>query len=145
MNKGEIYSSSLILIEGDKKMKYFTIEINGEEIHLRLRSNDIIELEKKANKSIIEVMKDVSQTNIVNMLTYMRRFEIPNYSIKDANDLYDKFVDNDYSMNDIVFKVIYETLVVSGVMTKQELERLKEIVGLQEKKTKTAIEELSQK
>ena len=41
-------------------MKYFTIEINGEEIHLRLRSNDIIELEKKANKSIIEVMKDVS-------------------------------------------------------------------------------------
>ena len=145
MNKGEIYSSSLILIEGDKKMKYFTIEINGEEIHLRLRSNDIIELEKKANKSIIEVMKDVSQTNIVNMLTYMRRFEIPNYSTKDANDLYDKFVDNDYSMNDIVFKVIYETLVVSGVMTKQELERLKEIVGLQEKKTKTAIEELSQK
>ena len=126
-------------------MKYFTIEINGEEIHLRLRSNDIIELEKKANKSIIEVMKEVSQTNIVNMLTYMRRFEIPNYSTKDANDLYDKFVDNDYSMNDIVFKVIYETLVVSGVMTKQELERLKEIVGLQEKKTKTAIEELSQK
>lgn len=126
-------------------MKSYEVELNGETIKLRLRSVDICELEEKNKKSIIDLMKDVSQTTIIMFLMYMRRFEIPNYSKKEASELYDKFIDNDYTMQDVVFKVIYEGLVVSGVMTKQELERLKEIVGLQEKKTKTAIEELSQK
>lgn len=126
-------------------MKSYEVELNGETIKLRLRSVDICELEEKNKKSIIDLMKDVSQTTIIMFLMYMRRFEIPNYSKKEASELYDKFIDNDYTMQDVIFNVIYEGLVVSGVMTKQELERLKEIVGLQEKKTKTAIEELSQK
>lgn len=125
-------------------MKYYEVELNGETIKLRLRSNDIIEIEKKTNKSIIDVMKEISQTNIVNMLMYMRRHEIPNYSQKEASELYDKFIDNDYSMQDVVFKVIYECFVVSGIMTKQELDQLREVVSLQEKKTTDTITELSQ-
>lgn len=125
-------------------MKYYEVELNEETIKLRLRSNDIIEIEKKTNKSIIDVMKEISQTNIVNMLMYMRRHEIPNYSQKEASELYDKFIDNDYSMQDVVFKVIYECFVVSGIMTKQELDQLREVVSLQEKKTTDTITELSQ-
>ena len=87
-------------------------------------------------------MKDVSQTNIIMLLMYMRRFEIPNYSQKEASQLYDKFIDNEYSMQDVVFKVIYEGLVVSGVMTKGELSQLKEMVGIKDKEIKKKIEEL---
>lgn len=123
-------------------MKCYEIELNGEIIKLRLTSELIMEIEKKNNKSIIEIMKDISQTNIVMLLMYMRRFEIPNYSQKEASELYDKFIDNDYSMQDVVFKVVYEGLVVSGVMTKGELSQLKEIVGIKDKEVKKKIEEL---
>lgn len=123
-------------------MKYYEIELNGEIIKLRLTSELIMEIEKKNNKSIIEIMKDISQTNIIMLLMYMRRFEIPNYSQKEASQLYDKFIDNEYSMQDVVFKVIYEGLVVSGVMTKGELSQLKEMVGIKDKEIKKKIEEL---
>lgn len=109
-------------------MKCYEIELNGETIRLRLRSVDICELEKKNNKSIIQLMKEVSQTNIVMFLMYMRRHEFPNYSNKEANELYDKLIDNDYSMQDVLFKVIYETLAISGVITMGELEELQEVV-----------------
>ena len=125
-------------------MKYYEIELNGEPIKLRLTSNAICEIEHKTNKSILDLMKEITQTNIVSFLMYMRRFEIPNYSSKDANDLYDRFIDEGYSMQDIVFKVIYEGLVVSGVMTKEELQQLKEITGIKEKKVKEKIEEITQ-
>lgn len=123
-------------------MKCYEIELNGEIIKLRLTSEAIMEIEKKNNKSILDLMKEVSQTNIVMILMYMRRFEIPNYSQKEASELYDKFIDNDYSMQDVLFKVIYEGLVVSGVMTKGELSQLKEVVGIKDKTLKKKIEEL---
>lgn len=123
-------------------MKCYEIELNGEIIKLRLTSELIMEIEKKNNKSILDIMKDVSQTNIIMLLMYMRRFEIPNFSQKEASQLYDKFIDNEYSMQDVVFKVIYEGLVVSGVMTKGELSQLKEMVGIKDKEIKKKIEEL---
>ena len=123
-------------------MKCYEIELNGENIKLRLTREAIMEIEKKNNNSILEIMKDISQTNIIMLLMYMRRFEIPNYSQKEASQLYDKFIDNEYSMQDVVFKVIYEGLVVSGVMTKGELSQLKEMVGIKDKEIKKKIEEL---
>ena len=123
-------------------MKCYERKLNGENIKLRLASEAIMEIEKKNNESILEIMKDVSQTNIIMLLMYMRRFEIPNYSQKEASQLYDKFIDNEYSMQDVVFKVIYEGLVVSGVMTKGELSQLKEMVGIKDKEIKKKIEEL---
>lgn len=123
-------------------MKYYEIDLNGETIKLRLTSELIMEIEKKNNKSILEIMKDISQTNIIMLLMYMRRFEIPNFSQKEASQLYDKLIDNEYTMQDVVFKVIYEGLVVSGVMTKGELSQLKEMVGIKDKEIKKKIEEL---
>lgn len=126
-------------------MKCFEVELNGETIRLRLTSNNVCEIEKKNNKSIIEIMQDISQTNVVNMLMYMRRFEIPNYSLKEANELYDKFIDNDYSMQDVVFDVVYEALVVSGIMLKKELDHLRKVVGIQEEMTQEKIEDLQKR
>lgn len=125
-------------------MKSYEIELNGETIRLRLRSIDICEMEEKNKKSIIDLMKDVSQNTIIMFLMYMRRFEIPNYSKKDASELYDKFIDNDYTMQDVVFNVIYEGLVASGVMTKGELLNLKKAMGVTQEKIEEKIKEITQ-
>lgn len=126
-------------------MKSYEIELNGETIRLRLRSMDICEIEEKNNnKSIVELIRDVSQKTIIMFLMYMRRFEIPNYSKKDASELYDKFIDNDYSMQDVLFNVIYEGLVVSGVMTKGELENLKTVIGVTQEKLEEKVQKITQ-
>lgn len=126
-------------------MKSYEMELNGETIRLRLRSIDICEIEEKnGNKSIVDIIRDVSQRTVIMFLMYMRRFEIPNYSKKDASELYDKFIDNDYSMQDVLFNVIYEGLVVSGVMTKGELENLKTVIGVTQEKLEKKVQKITQ-
>lgn len=109
-------------------MKYYEFELEGETIKLRLTSNDCIEIEKKTGVKLLDYIQDYSMQTIVTLLMYMRRSSIPNYSIKDASELYDKLIDSeDYgSMEKIIYDVIFEGLVVSGFLKKEDLEAIKE-------------------
>ena len=60
-------------------MKCYEIELNGENIKLRLTSEAIMEIEKKNNKSILEIMKDVSIDNGV------RKIHLTGYSVAQDN------------------------------------------------------------
>lgn len=106
-------------------MKYFEIELNGEVIKLRLTSADSVEIEKKTGKSILDLIDEYSMTTVVMFLKYLRRSEKPNFSDKEAYELYDKFIDNEYTMESILFDVIYEALCVSGFFKKEKLAELK--------------------
>ena len=106
-------------------MKFYEVELNGETIKFRLTSSDAVELEKKAGKSILDLIEDYSMTTIAMFLKYLRRSELPQFSDKDAYELYDKFIDNEYTMEQIVFDVIYEALCVSGFFKKEKLAELK--------------------
>lgn len=106
-------------------MKYFEVELNGEVIKLRLTSSDSTEIEHKTGKSILDLVDDYSVTNIIMFLKYLRRSELPQFSEKDAYTLYDKFVDNGYTMERIMVEVIYEGLCVSGFFEREKLEALK--------------------
>ena len=59
---------------------------------------------------------------------YMRRSSEPNFSMKDAGTLYDKLIDSEDfgSMEAILYDVIFEGLVVSGFIKKEDLEKIKE-------------------
>ena len=116
-------------------MNYFILDLDGEEIKFRLTSGDSVELEKKTGVKLLDIIQDYSITSITTLLRYMRRSSVPNFSDKDAYALYDKLVDNGYTMEDIVFKVIYETAVVSGFLKKEDLE---EIVAIKEEKQATS-------
>ena len=107
-------------------MKYFEVELNGETIKLRLTSSDSVEIEKKTGKSILDLIDEYSMTTVVMFLKYLRRSELPQFSDKDAYELYDKFIDNEYTMEKILFDVIYEALCVSGFFEKEKLAELKE-------------------
>lgn len=109
-------------------MKYFEFELEGETIKLRLTSNDCIEIEKKTGVKLLDYIQDYSMQTIITLLMYMRRSSIPNFSQKDACDLYDKLINSEEygDMKTIIYNVILEGLVVSGFLKKEELELIKE-------------------
>ena len=106
-------------------MKYFEVELNGETIKLRLTSSDSVEIEHKTGKSILDLIDEYTVTTVNMFLKYLRRSELPQFSEKDACALYDKFIDNGYTIEQIIFDVIYEALCVSGFFKKEKLEKLK--------------------
>lgn len=106
-------------------MKFYEVELNGETIKFRLSSADSIEIEKKTGQSILELIDDYSVTNTIMFLKYMRRSELPQFSEKDAYALYDKFIDEGYTLEQIVFDVVYEGLCVSGFFKREKLDELK--------------------
>ena len=106
-------------------MKFYELELEGETLKFRLTSNDCMVIEKFSGKSIIEYVQSMSMTTIVTMLRYLRRSSVENFSEKDAQKLFDKLVDNGYTMSDIVNNIILEGLAVSGFMKKEELTEAK--------------------
>lgn len=131
-------------------MKYYDLELtnyeekdneiveNGKKIYrLRLSSSNAINLEKVCNKSVIDIMSDVSVTNIVRILEYMGKDSEHNFGHKEASSLYDQLIMNGYTMEQIVTDIIYEVMVLAGFLTKEELVEMKE--------TKEAIQESTHK
>lgn len=108
-------------------MKYYEFELNGETIKLRLTSNDCIEIEKKTGVKLIDYIQDYSMQTLVTLLMYMRRSSVPNFSMKDASNLYDQLIDSEDfgSMEAVLYDAIFEGLVVSGFIKKEELEEIK--------------------
>ena len=105
-------------------MRFYELELDGEIIKLRLTTADCKQIQRKTGKSVYDYIQEVSMTNICDLLMYMRRSEKPNFSEKDAEALLDKLIDNDYTLEEIMFKVIYETLTVSGFLKKADLEKI---------------------
>lgn len=108
-------------------MKYYEFELEGETIKLRLTSNDCIEIEKKTGTKLLDYIQDYSIQTLITLLMYMRRSSIANYSMKEASELYDKLIDSEEygNMESILYDVIFEGLVVSGFLKKEELEEIK--------------------
>lgn len=106
-------------------MKYHTIDLNGEEINLRLTSADAVQLEKKTNTKLLDLISDYSMGTICLLLRYFRRGGgVPNFSEQDSYKFYDDLADNDYAIEDIQTKIILPTLQVSGLLTKSDLENI---------------------
>lgn len=133
-------------------MKYFEIELkkfitkeDGTQVEdgtqtyrLRLTSSNAIHLEEKKKKSILDLVADVSISNIVDTLEYMCKDADNKFGHKEASSLYDQLIDNDYTLERILVEVIYGCLVHSGFLTKEELEE-------QQTQAKQAKEKLKQK
>lgn len=126
----------------ENTMKYYEIELNGEIIKLRLTSSDSITIEKKTGVKLLDYIQDYSMITVINLLMYMRRSSIPNFSEKDATDLYDRFIDAGYTLKDILYDVLFEALAVSGFLSKEELETIKKSMKNNSKKQKQMIEDI---
>lgn len=107
-------------------MKNFTFELNGKEIKMRLTSQDCVEIEKNKGVRLLDFIQDYAITTIVTLLKYMRRGAGENFTENMAYSFYDELIDEGYTMSDILDKIIYETLVVSGVISAEDLKNIRD-------------------
>lgn len=128
-------------------MNYYTYTYktkDGEEKELRLRltSGDTIEIENMKKTKFLDYVQEESMSMIITMLQYMRRFEDKNFSLKNATQLYDELIDSGMTMKSILIDIIYETLVVSGFLEKEDWEELKASLTQAKKQAKKDLLEL---
>lgn len=107
--------------------EYTTFDGEDKTLKLRLVSADMKIIEKKTGVKLLDYVSDYSITTITNLLMFMNRPAIPNYSEKDADKLYDELIDSGLTLEDIYQNVIMEALVVSGFMKKEELEEMRKV------------------
>ena len=127
-------------------MNYYTFNYtnkNGEEkeLKLRLTSSDAIEIENQKKVKILEFLQQESMNMIITMLRYMRKWEDKNFSMGQASQLYDELIDSGLSMKSILIDVIYEALVVSGFLEKNEWEEMKAYLTKATEKAKKDMQE----
>ena len=71
--------------------KYTNKEGQEKELRLRLTSGDAMEIENSKNVRIVEYLQQESMTMIITMLRYLNRWENKNFSLSNAQNLYDEF------------------------------------------------------
>ena len=130
-------------------MKYTYTMINGKELKLRLTSGECIEIENITKKSILEYIQEESMTMMCTLLRYMVKEingeEQRNFSPKNAQALFDELVDSGMTLKQILMDVIYETLVVSGFLEKEDWEEMKTAQTNASKRVqKKAVEKLNE-
>lgn len=128
--------------------KVFTLK-NGKELKLRLTSGECIEIENATKKSILNYIQEESMTMMCTLLRYMVKEingEKPNnFSFKNAQDLFDELVDDGMTLKQILMDVIYETLVESGFLEREDWEEMKTAQTKASKKVqKMAVEKLNE-
>ena len=126
-----------------------TYKFNDKELKLRLTSGECIEIENATKKSILNYVQEESMTMMCTLLRYMVKEvngEKPNsFSFKNAQELFDELVDSGLTLKQILMDVIYETLVVSGFLEKEDWEEMKTAQTKASKKvTKMAVEKLNE-
>ena len=100
---------------------------NEKNVELRLKSSDCEKIEKQQGCSLIDFVQHISVTNIVTMLQYMIEGGSGiRFSREQAYSLYDELVDAGYTIVDILDKIIYEALVVSGIIGEDNLRDIRE-------------------
>jgi hypothetical protein len=130
-------------------MKYTYTLKNGKELKLRLTSGECIEIENATKRSILEYIQEESMTMMCTLLKYMIKEingeEQKNFSLKNATMLFDELVEDGMTLKQILMDVIYETLVVSGFLEKEDWEEMKTAETQASKKvTKKAVETLNE-
>ena len=130
-------------------MKYTYILKNGKEIKLRLTSGECIEIENLTKKPILQYVTEESMTMMCTLLRYevkeINGEPVRNFSLKNAQELFDELVDSGMTLKQILMDIIYETLVVSGFLEKEDWEEMKTAqTNASKKVTKRTVEKLEQ-
>jgi Na+/melibiose symporter-like transporter len=126
-------------------MKFYELELENETIELRMTTTNAKALENKTGRSIFDLVSDMSVTNISKMLMYLMKGKKENVNEKEADELVDKLVDNGYTYERIMMEIIFEALVVSGFLSKEQLEEAKTMKEEVKEKNKEKILEDLQK
>ena len=107
-------------------MRYFTFNLKDKEINMRLNSSDCEKIEKQYNCTLIDYVQQGSVTSLITLLQHMRMGAGENFTRNMAYGFYDELIDAEYTIERILMEIIYPTLVVSGVLSKEDFNDIKE-------------------
>lgn len=96
----------------------FIKEIKGKEYHFKFKSKKLVDLEKTTGKTILDILQTVSLSNIALLLKYSCLDEVDEY------ELLDNLLE-EMTIEKVVTDVILETCVISGIISKVDLEKIK--------------------
>lgn len=103
-------------------MRYHTIEVDGKEYNFRLNADEIENIEKTLKVKMLDYVQDYSVTTIIYLLQRMWKQDDGHRTSHDeAVELFDTLVDNDFAIETMAKQIIYPTCVVSGLLTKSDL------------------------
>lgn len=92
-------------------------EIKGTTYHFKLKSKKIIDLEKITGKNIMQILQDASMSNLARIIKYACLEECNEYDILDS-------LLEELSYEKLIIDFILEIAVVSGIITKSDLDRV---------------------
>ena len=108
-------------------MKCFTFELNGNEINMRLRSEDAIKIESTYKTKLLDYIQDYAITTIVNLFRFMRKGGGEKaFSQEDAMKFYDELVDDGWAIQKMIEDIIMPTCEASGLLTASDLQKIRE-------------------
>ena len=104
-------------------MRFYTIDLNGQGVNLRLTSEDCLKIEKNYNVKLFDYIGEGSITSVVTLLRYMLQGgQGKTISQGEAQQFFDELVDNGWKVENIVMDIIMPTAEVSGLLTQSDLE-----------------------
>lgn len=108
-------------------MRYFTFNLNDNEINMRLNSSDCEKIEKQYNCTLLNYVQQGSVTSLVTLLQHMRMGAgEKNFTRNLTYDFYDELIDVGYTIESILMEIVYPTLVISGVLSQEDFDSIKE-------------------
>ena len=93
---------------------------------MRLTSSSCEQIERQYNCTLLDYVQQGSITSLVTLLQHMRAGTGESFTRNMANGFYDELVDAGYTIEKILTDVIYEVLVVSGIISREDLNSIKE-------------------
>lgn len=110
--------------------KQFEIWTVGEdEYKLKLKTSTLCALEEKLGTSLMNVLGNGGMPSLSAMLTIthfaMKDFH-SNIKLKDVQDIFDRYLDNDGSQLEFFSTTIMGIYTVSGFFTKAQMEQMEE-------------------
>jgi len=100
-------------------IKIIEIENEEREFHFKFKSKKCIDLEKATGKKFIDLLQDISLGNVCMLL----KAAVVSPTDFDVNDLLDALME-ELSLEKVMLDVIYETAVISGIISKEQKQKI---------------------
>lgn len=94
-------------------------EIKGKTYHFKFKSKKLVDLEKLTGKTIIDLLREISFSNIAKALKYACVEEVDEYELLD--DLLEEM-----TFEQVVTDILVETCKVSGIISQRDVDNMKE-------------------
>lgn len=109
-------------------MHYKILKVGDEELKLRLRAKDCVELESKIGESPLNVFMRLSNGKIpslgfiITTLQYSLQALEHGYNLEKTYELYDNYIENGGDMTEML-SILSDVFEVSGFFKKEKMEK----------------------